>query len=85
MKKEEDTSQYKNFHQNIRVIRALNQMSTQEFADKTKLRHAKRVNDLEEGRVKPSLEEAMSISKAFDLPAEKVLFGLLKIEISFES
>ena len=64
---------YEKFRTNIRLLRAKKGWSGCEAGERIGLKNGKRMIDLEYGRVNPSMEEMMLISKTFDVAIDNIL------------
>jgi DNA-binding XRE family transcriptional regulator len=64
---------YNIFRNNLKKARYLFEMSGKDLSEKAGLRQLKRVNDIEEGRGKPTLEEVFSICEVLKQPIDDML------------
>lgn len=71
------------FRSNLRLLRATTEFSGRELAKKLGMSES-RINDLEEGRMPPKMEDAIAIATFFNITLSD-LFERLKINIPSES
>lgn len=67
------------FRYNLRLLRATTELSGKELAEKLEMAD-KRINDLEEGRMPPKMEDAIAIAYYFNITLSD-LFSRLEIDI----
>ena len=72
------------FRQNLSEIRQAKRLSAKELAIKANLKQQKRINDIEEGRGSPSLDEVYSICKVLQISIDDMLNKSIKIKFEFE-
>ena len=73
------------FRSNLKKLRAIHNITSNDLSKKLELRGVKRIADLEgEGRGTPSLEEVIRIAKYCNVTIDDLLFKELKIKISYE-
>jgi DNA-binding XRE family transcriptional regulator len=71
------------FIKNLRMVRGARGLSAKTVSEMAKLKSEKRCIDIEEGRVKCKLEEAVSICLALRVPFESMVTKAVNIEITF--
>jgi DNA-binding XRE family transcriptional regulator len=71
------------FRNNLKIARALKQITAKELSAALGLKQMKRIADIEEGRGLPSLTEVSDICKYFDVPIDDMLYRQAKISIEF--
>lgn len=71
------------FRYNLRLLRATTEYSGKELAKKLEMSES-RINDLEEGRMPPKMEDAIAIATFFNITLSD-LFERLTINIPSES
>jgi DNA-binding XRE family transcriptional regulator len=67
------------FRYNLRLLRATTELSGVELSDKLGLA-SKRINDLEEGRTPPKMEDVISIATFFNITLSD-LFARIELDI----
>lgn len=79
MSKDAVLRQLANFRHNLRLLRVDSNLSGEQLADKIGMAK-KRINDLEEGRMPPKMEDAISIATIFNITLSD-LFGRIELDI----
>jgi transcriptional regulator with XRE-family HTH domain len=74
---------YNIFRSNLKKARYLKEMTAVELSKAAKLRQAKRVSDIEDGRGHPTLDEVYSICHVLEQPIDFMLTREAKILITF--
>ena len=72
------------FRKNLRIVRAARGLTGDELSKAAKLKSQKRAIDIEEGRVKCSLYEAISICHALTVPLEEMLTKKVVVKFTYE-
>jgi len=71
------------FRANLRLLRAERRISGNDLSKALNMKAAKRINDLEEGRIgKPTLDELLEIARYFEIQVDCLLYQ--KAHIKFE-
>ena len=73
------------FRKNLMKVRISKGISGKELSERANLRQKKRVNDIEEGRGKPSLEEVCSLCKELNVNIDSMLYKVAEVSIEFKS
>lgn len=75
---------YEIFRRNIVKIRSSQSLSGRELSEKANLKQKKRINDIEEGRGTPSLDEVCSICRTLGYNIDDMLYKEASVIITFK-
>lgn len=71
------------FRDNLRQLRVVKGITAFDLSAKAGLRQKKRINDIEEGRGSPDIDEVAAICQSLEASIDDMLFKKIKVHITF--